>query len=901
MASLLRAITCSGWVTPSWLLCIIPWLQLSGGLLAFLLIALFGTIHSELGHQISAGESPALAWARIHVAGVLGGGLAYLAVASALQALALRQAGRPAARGMNLLAAMELVAVASLGLAFLRQWDGVVPWGHTLLQLSLLLQALVLLCRSGPHEITFPAGLRGGGHGLFLTLVFLLAAVPGYLDPSWHRLREHVQLDSGRDIFWSRVLPMLFSGVTGLWLGSGVLAILAGCRRLAMRPGISPRAAGTISFLPFLSIAVLFGAVGLLPLFQSMEWELGALRLGGAVPPLFLLLSGGGGALCWLAFRRLVPHAPGARGELLIGMAALAMGGMLLLPITWLLIRPGSGWRSRRWLQVFSLLGSLGLAYVVLYGNLFDPWFTVFSYLKGGILKFVAVVVAGILTMLIRESQTNGTRPSEAKTRWMPVAAACLAGVIPFAALERGRDTKVAVLQFNELSMVDATYARLAARVLGLEGWIRLGQNPAPRGRPEPWPHPWSLQRNGLLRLPRDFNLLVIVVDALRGDAFGSAGYHRDLTPFLDRWAREEAVSFRRAYSQGGGTFAAYPFLVGGRSRFTLYGAELHRENLYFKLSQAEGIRHVMVVKEFGPREIFPPDFPVIELGGPGARAAGRSVPAETVFGRVREAIGALSKGERFFAFLHLMDVHSVLWKKPECVDFGDTPRDLYDNNLACLDKALERFVTWLKAQGIYQRTVIVFTADHGEQFWEHGASLHGHTLYEEEIHIPLILLAHGVRGRVEDVPVLAADMAPTVAELAGYSVRPPYDDPRMGISLVPLLLGEERERYRKRDVVGRASFKRRYFLYRDWEWKLVYSADFDLLQLFNTARDPWERRNLLREEPTLAAELERELLGYLERIEGKSYRPLLSQATNGGGLSGRAQRQPRFAGVRER
>ena len=180
--------------------------------------------------------------------------------------------------------------------------------------------------------------------------------------------------------------------------------------------------------------------------------------------------------------------------------------------------------------------------------------------------------------------------------------------------------------------------------------------------------------------------------------------------------------------------------------------------------------------------------------------------------------------------------------------------------------------------QGIYDRTVILFTSDHGEQFWEHGASLHGHTVYEEEIRIPLILVSHAIQRRFEDVPVIAADMAPTLADLAGYSVDPPYDDPRMGISLLPLITKNERTRYLKRDVVGRASFKRRYFLYRDWEWKLVYLAELDLLQLFNVVIDPLEKSNLLEEEPKLAIELELELLEYLKTVEGKTYRSVFSK-----------------------
>jgi arylsulfatase A-like enzyme len=133
------------------------------------------------------------------------------------------------------------------------------------------------------------------------------------------------------------------------------------------------------------------------------------------------------------------------------------------------------------------------------------------------------------------------------------------------------------------------------------------------------------------------------------------------------------------------------------------------------------------------------------------------------------------------------------------------------------------------------------------------------------------------MKGRFEDIPVIAADMAPTIAELAGYSITPPYDDSRMGITLVPLIRRNKEEPYLKRDVVGRASFKRRYFLYRNWEWKFIYFAELDLLQLYNVVDDPSEKNNLIQEEPVLAAEMEKDLLDYLEKVEGKTYRPLLS------------------------
>ncbi len=869
-----------GTIAPSGLLTITSWLQLFGAILAFVLISFFTATHSDLAHYISPGESPFFHSIRTHITELLWGGLAYLFFISGLQYLAIRFTCDESLRGMTALVGAELVAIGMLAHALLHRWDGLLSWGHALLQVSILLQVYVSLWRSSPSapdESTHLLDLRDRNNALFLSSLFVFAAVPAALDPSWLRMREYVQLDSRFEILLSHLLPAILAGITGLWFGIATLVILTGLRAFWIRLDGHARLRRWFRFVPFLSISGLYAAICLASLAYGIEWELSSLRLTSALLPLFLFLCGAGGAVTYVAFRRLVPHAPRAGGQSLIGMMALSMGAVLVFPITWFLTRQGSGRWSWRVLLVCSLVGSLFLGAYVVYGNLFNPWFTVFSYLKGATLKITAVMAAGVQVLIFEELRSVDLRhPVKTWKGWIAVACIVPLGFIPFASLERYPETKAAILQFNEFSMVDATYARALSDLMGLEGWVRLGQGPKPSDHSEPWPLPWTLEKKGPSLLPKNFNLVVIVVDALRGDAFHSAGYHRDLTPFLDTWAHKEAISFRHAYSQGGGTFAAFPFLVAGRSRFSLYGPDLYRENLYFKIAQAEGIQRMMVIKEFGPRAIFPPDFPVIELGGSGSYNDRHSVPADEVFGWAQDAINRLAEGERFLAFLHLMDVHNDLWKKADGLDFGDNPRDLYDNNLSYIDRAFSRFVAWLKHRGLYDRTVILLTSDHGEQFWEHGASLHGHTVYEEEIRIPLILLAHGIRGRVDDVPVIAADMAPTIAELAGYSVHPPYDDPHMGISLVPLLLGMERDRYLKRDILGRASFKQRYFLYRDWKWKLVYSADFDLLQLFNTVSDPRERTNLIQERPELAVELERELFGYLERVGGKSYRPLL-------------------------
>jgi hypothetical protein len=597
------------------------------------------------------------------------------------------------------------------------------------------------------------------------------------------------------------------------------------------------------------------------------------------MPSLVLVVALVGGVAShtvFLGLARLVPPRPSPSP---VGLLALSIATIPVYPaVRWLIRRGRAAWPG---VLAAGWVASGALAALVLFGNLFNPWFTVLSYLKWLLFKIPAVAAAGILVLGLNElraapATVRGRPPS----RWPAVLVALSLPLTlwPFRALERYPETKAAVLQFSELAMVDASHARAAARALGLDRWIRLGQTPGRADVPDPWPAPWALERVAASRLPPGFNLIVIVVDALRGDAFRSAGYPRDLTPFLDRWAFDDAISFRRAYSQGSGTFSAMPFLVAGRSRLDLYGPGLHRENLYLALARAEGIQHVVAVHEFGPSALFPPDVRVVGPDRPRLAGPARSVPADRVLGWTQEAIAAVEPGERFFVYVHLLDVHNDLWKKADGLDLGDTPRDLYDNNISYVDRAMARFIGWLRARALYEHTVIVLTSDHGEQFWEHGASLHGHTLYEEELRVPLILLAHTVRARIEDVPVVVADAVPTLLDLAGYAVRPPFDDPRMGISLVPLLTGADRERYLRRDVVGRASFKRTYFLYRDWRWKLTWSAEFDLVQLFDVANDPAERRNLVQELPVLAAELERDLLAYLARVGRRFYRPILAR-----------------------
>lgn len=853
----------------------LPWLHLLGATLVVVLTGLFSAVHSPLGQEISAGESPGFAWFRANIISCIGYMLAYLIVVSWLQ---IRNARRTAsgAKLLPLLICIEVIGIALVALLLFWQQTNFLQLVLTVLLISMLLLALLNLWHPDLSQVDRPSVLSkeySTNPGFFLVLLFVMGALFSLLDPSWRRLSDQVLLDSDWEYLLRYIYPPVLSGAVTVWFGIGMMVMLLGFRQLYLRINSWRRACRAINFLTFFSLVVAFTAFLLATLYYAIPWKITNLNLKYTVLQLFIFLSTGGGMLFSAAFHRLAPHIPGSQQRSMTGIVALTVGAALFFPVTWFLMarqRKAYGWLL---LLISTFSGCLVIGYLVLFGDIFNPWFTAFSYIKGAILIVISLVAAGSGVLIIEQFFPSTSRLTDTFRRSMIIlVAAGVLGLLPFYVLDNFPEVKAVVLQYNELARVNAAFAREYTGALGLGRWFRLGQRPPRNNSPHPWPLPWRLEKTHPSLLPESFNLLVIVVDALRGDAFHSAGYRRNLTPFLDRWAREDALSFRRAYSQGGGSFAAYPFLVAGRSRFDLYGPGLYRQNLYFEIARAEGIRHYMLMKGFGPRDVYPPDLAVTELAITREVSDRRSATADEVFESARKVIAALPGNERFFGLLTLMDVHNDLYKKEGGVDFGDTPRDLYDNNLTYLDGALSRFIAWLKKEGIYERTVILFTSDHGEQFWEHGASLHGHTVYEEEIRIPLILVSHAIIKRVEDVPVIAADLAPTIADLAGYSVDPPYDDPHMGISLLPLVMKNVREPYLKRDVVGRASFKRRYFLYHNWEWKLVYLAELDVLQLFNVVTDPAEKANLLGENSAVADELQKKLFEYLKKVEGKTY-----------------------------
>ena len=315
-----------------------------------------------------------------------------------------------------------------------------------------------------------------------------------------------------------------------------------------------------------------------------------------------------------------------------------------------------------------------------------------------------------------------------------------------------------------------------------------------------------------------------IVVDTLRADHLESYGYERETSPAL-RPLVDQGVLFERAFTPQPMTTPAiasmfsglYPARHGVRELYVL----LHDDNATTaEAFAAAGYDTAAFVSSF----VMVRDFSNL---GQGFAAYDDFVTDRELYRNnyERKAADTLARAsawlqdregdEPFFLFLHLIDPHGPYappdgyaerFRSQEVVEItGNIPlpnkipgvkdlnryRDLYDGEVAYATDQLGVFLRHLREKDLFDDTLIVFTADHGESMGEHGLYFrHGDDVFQENLHVPLIVKPPRGRGagpaRVAD-NVSLVDLHPTVLELAGLPVRPGLD----GRSLAPLVRGE--------------------------------------------------------------------------------------------------------------
>ena len=200
--------------------------------------------------------------------------------------------------------------------------------------------------------------------------------------------------------------------------------------------------------------------------------------------------------------------------------------------------------------------------------------------------------------------------------------------------------------------------------------------------------------------------------------------------------------------------------------------------------------------------------------------------------------------------------------------------RSAYDAEVAFVDAQIGRLVAELERRGDLARTTIVVTADHGEEFWDHGAFEHGHSLYDELVRVPLVVCTPAsIAAHSIDVPVRSLDLMPTVFELLG--VPPPASFE--GRSLLAVLRGEDRAP--RTAVIDGTLYGHDKVALRNERYKLILDrapgADRPV-ELYDWVADPRERTDLSRGRPEVTSELRTDLESRLAAYaqQAKSLRP---------------------------
>ncbi len=349
------------------------------------------------------------------------------------------------------------------------------------------------------------------------------------------------------------------------------------------------------------------------------------------------------------------------------------------------------------------------------------------------------------------------------------------------------------------------------------------------------------------------YNVLFITIDAVRADHVGAYGYERATTPALDSLARRSLV-FENAYAQASKTAMSIPSLMTG-----IYPGNLPRD-----------YDHPGVQELFRGTFYVPNDVPILaelfDRKGYHTRGlVGFSVTSGLFrgFDEMRHvkndlketAQVALRKVEEpFFLWTHLVAPHAP-YVKHKNFDFGDQTIDVYDSELAFADNQAGSLLKVLRDRHIEDKTIVVFTSDHGEAFGEHGITHHPALLQHELLHVPLIVFVPGIEPDSVKSVVELVDLAPTLAEsLALPATRHEFDGQSLWAKRQGKHSAQQEGAYAEvfepqGDVIKRTIF--------DGRWRANWDTDRAAVQLFDESLPVTEQATPPEREQKLALDLQ--------------------------------------------
>ncbi len=368
-----------------------------------------------------------------------------------------------------------------------------------------------------------------------------------------------------------------------------------------------------------------------------------------------------------------------------------------------------------------------------------------------------------------------------------------------------------------------------------------------------------------LLKPPPDYrndNLIFIVLDTTRADKLQTYGYDRRKTsPNIDDFADKSAV-FEMALTHSPWTKPSVASMFTSltprdhgifdwpmKLDESLLTLPKHLDAQGFH-TQAHISHRAFRTKDTNFKLGFDKyDISVLKKGSPHKVTSSEEI--------TDAGIRFLRNGsdQRFFLWLHYFDPHTDYIRHDQ-FDFGKGLKARYDSEIAFMDHHLGRLFSALEDGDYQENTIVVLVADHGEGLGDHSIRKHTKALYQQQLHVPLIIRVPGMTGARHSETVPLIDLAPTLTELLGL----PLPEQFMGKPIpyangfTPLtdrtVISETRRFADLRSVVRRG-------------WKLLVDLESDDQLLYHIAEDPLERVNLSEAEPERLAELNAALEAY--------------------------------------
>ena len=371
-------------------------------------------------------------------------------------------------------------------------------------------------------------------------------------------------------------------------------------------------------------------------------------------------------------------------------------------------------------------------------------------------------------------------------------------------------------------------------------------------------------------------HVIVISIDTCRADYLGCYNPSKALTPHIDRFA-ETATLFGNAVAPVPLTLPSHTSMLTGQiplAHGVHQNASFVREDLVTlpEILADQGyttgaiISHLVLGRAFGLDQGFGTYNDRMIEGGAvqGERRGEATSDLASIWLQRNAGAGPM------FLLVHYFDPHEPYQAPSEFADrFGPDDAQQYAAEIAYVDAAVGKVLETLKKLDIYESSLIIITADHGEMLGDHGERDHGYFLYESAIKVPLIIKLPGQRvARRTDEVVGLIDITPTVCSAVGVDSPPDIQ----GRDLGPLLRGEGRSgepRYLYCESMLPKTFYDAHPLLGmvGPRWKYIHSARPELYDLASNAQ---ETDNLAAGDPPQLRELAGRLRTVFAQLAGE-------------------------------